>query len=129
MITRFAPSPTGPLHLGHAFSALTAYDLAQREGGTFLLRIEDIDRIRSRPEWEAQIFQDLAWLGIRWDQPVLRQTERLPDYQASLHDLWQRGLLFACSCNRRDQIWKEEYWVHQINSLTGLYPLLAEKKD
>ena len=102
MITRFAPSPTGPLHLGHAFSALTAYDLAQREGGTFLLRIEDIDRIRSRPEWEAQIFQDLAWLGIRWDQPVLRQSERLPDYQATLHDLWQRGLLFACSCNRKD---------------------------
>ena len=71
--TRFAPSPTGPLHLGHAYSAITAHDFARRQGGMFLLRIEDLDQSRARPEWEAQIFDDLAWLGLTWDGPVLRQ--------------------------------------------------------
>ena len=102
MITRFAPSPTGPLHLGHAFSALTAFDIAQESGGTFLLRIEDIDRARSRPEWEAQIYDDLAWLGITWERPVLRQSDRLSTYRKVLEELWTRGLLFACSCKRKD---------------------------
>ncbi|RYH02770.1 tRNA glutamyl-Q(34) synthetase GluQRS [Salipiger sp. IMCC34102] len=102
MITRFAPSPTGPLHLGHAFSALTAWDLAQAAGGTFLLRIEDIDRSRARPEWEAQILDDLAWLGLRWPTPVMRQSDRQPAYDAALDALWDRGLLYPCTCNRRD---------------------------
>lgn len=102
MITRFAPSPTGPLHLGHAFSALTAFDLARRMGGTFLLRIEDIDQTRARPEWERAIYDDLRWLGMTWPEPVLRQSERLPDYDAALQNLWARGLLYPCSCNRRD---------------------------
>ena len=102
MITRFAPSPTGPLHLGHAFSALTAWDLAQARGGTFLLRIEDIDRSRSRPEWEAQIYEDLRWLGIDWPEPVLRQSERLAVFQAALDRLWSEGLLYPCTCRRRD---------------------------
>ncbi|MBI1418027.1 MAG: tRNA glutamyl-Q(34) synthetase GluQRS [Limimaricola sp.] len=102
MITRFAPSPTGPLHLGHAFSALTAFDMAQAAGGTFLLRIEDIDQSRCRPEWEAQIFDDLLWLGLRWPEPVMRQSARLPTYHAALIRLWDMGLLYPCTCARRD---------------------------
>ncbi|OSP55459.1 tRNA glutamyl-Q(34) synthetase GluQRS [Pseudoruegeria sp. SK021] len=102
MITRFAPSPTGPLHLGHAYSALLAQDMAGAAGGTFLLRLEDIDRSRARPEWEAQIFADLHWLGLRWPEPVLRQSDRMTAYEAALDDLWQRGLLYACTCTRRD---------------------------
>lgn len=102
MITRFAPSPTGPLHLGHAYSALLAYDMAVAAGGTFLLRIEDIDQSRARPAWEAQIYDDLAWLGIQWPTPVMRQSDRLPAYGAALDQLWARGLLFPCTCTRRD---------------------------
>ena len=102
VITRFAPSPTGPLHLGHAFSALTAWDLAQAHGGTFLLRIEDIDRSRVRPEWEAMIADDLAWLGLDWPTPVLRQSDRLTVYAEALDRLWDAGLLFPCRCRRRD---------------------------
>lgn len=100
--TRFAPSPTGPLHLGHAYSALLAHDLAIQAGGTFLLRIEDIDLSRARPEWEAMIFDDLAWLGLAWPEPVMRQSERIGVYQAVLDDLWSRGLLYPCTCSRRD---------------------------
>lgn len=102
MITRFAPSPTGPLHLGHAYSAMLAHDMAQAAGGTFLLRIEDIDRSRARPEWEAQIFDDLHWLGLTWPAPVMRQSARLPAYDTALHRLWSKGLLYPCTCNRRD---------------------------
>lgn len=102
MITRFAPSPTGPLHLGHAFSALTAWDMAQQAGGTFLLRIEDIDQSRARPRWEAQILDDLAWLGLDWPRPVMRQSDRLSAYGAALDTLWARGLLYPCGCSRRD---------------------------
>jgi len=100
--TRFAPSPTGPLHLGHAFSALLAHDAAQSAGGTFHLRIDDLDRGRSRPHWEVQIFDDLAWLGLNWPTPVWRQSARLPRYRASLSRLWQRGLLYPCHCSRAD---------------------------
>ena len=100
--TRFAPSPTGPLHLGHAYSALLAYDMATAVGGEFLLRIEDIDRSRARPEWEEQIYDDLHWLGIRWPDPVMRQSDRTAAYQAALDDLWQRELVYICTCSRRD---------------------------
>lgn len=100
--TRFAPSPTGPLHLGHAFSALTAWDRAQRNKGHFLLRIEDIDQTRARPEWEARIYEDLHWLGLSWPRPVMRQSDRLPAYRAALRHLWQQGLIYPCFCNRRD---------------------------
>lgn len=102
MITRFAPSPTGPLHLGHAYSALLAHDMAMAAGGTFLLRIEDIDQSRARPEWEAQIYDDLHWLGIAWPMPVMRQSDRLPAYAAALDRLWTAGLLFVCTCTRAD---------------------------
>ncbi|WP_257892143.1 tRNA glutamyl-Q(34) synthetase GluQRS [Gymnodinialimonas phycosphaerae] len=102
MITRFAPSPTGPLHLGHAYSALLAHDMARAENGTFLLRIEDIDRQRAKPEWEAQIIDDLTWLGITWDAAPLRQSDRLPAYRAALETLWRKHLIYPCTCNRRD---------------------------
>lgn len=102
MITRFAPSPTGPLHLGHAYSAILAHDMARANGGTFLLRIEDIDRQRSKPRWEQQIYDDLRWLGLTWDGPVLRQSDRLPVYRQTLNDLWARDLLYRCTCTRRD---------------------------
>lgn len=102
MVTRFAPSPTGPLHLGHAYAAILAHDMARAAGGRFLLRIEDIDRQRAKPQWEAQIYDDLRWLGLSWDGPVLRQSDRLPAYRAALADLWARGLLYRCTCTRRD---------------------------
>ncbi|WP_194095274.1 tRNA glutamyl-Q(34) synthetase GluQRS [Marivivens aquimaris] len=101
-VTRFAPSPTGPLHLGHAYSAILAHDMAMANGGRFLLRIEDIDRERSKPEWEAQIYDDLAWLGLTWETPVMRQSDRLPAYRQALEALWQRDLLYPCTCTRRD---------------------------
>lgn len=102
MRTRFAPSPTGPLHLGHAFAAWQAWDLAHQLGGDVLLRIEDIDRQRSKPQWEAQIYDDLGWLGLTWPQPVMRQSDRLGAYARALDQLWAQGLLFPCSCKRRD---------------------------
>ncbi|QBY00450.1 tRNA glutamyl-Q(34) synthetase GluQRS [Rhodophyticola sp. CCM32] len=100
--TRFAPSPTGPLHLGHAYSALLAQGLARRNEGRFLLRIEDIDRSRARPEWEAQIFDDLAWLGLCWPEPVLRQSSRMGAYHSALRHLHTLGLVYPCHCNRAD---------------------------
>lgn len=95
--TRFAPSPTGHLHLGHAFAAFEA----ARAGTRFLVRIEDIDATRCRPEFEAAIFEDLAWLGLSWDEPVLRQSERLPAYAAALETLKARGLIYPCFCTRQ----------------------------
>ncbi|MGG7644524.1 tRNA glutamyl-Q(34) synthetase GluQRS [Rhodovulum sp. YNF3179] len=102
MRTRFAPSPTGLLHLGHAFSALTAWDRAQAAGGTFLLRIEDIDRPRCRAAFETAIYEDLGWLGLAWPDPVMRQSERMPAYRAALDRLAAAGLLYPCRCTRRD---------------------------
>lgn len=100
--TRFAPSPTGPLHLGHAYSALLAFDMATAQSGRFLLRIEDIDQSRSRPAWEAQIYEDLRWLGLSWPEPVMRQSDRSTAYDDALDMLWTRGLLYPCHCSRRD---------------------------
>ncbi len=102
MITRFAPSPTGPLHLGHAFSACLAHDQARAAQGLFYLRIEDIDQTRARPVWEEQLKDDLLWLGLTWDAPPLRQSERMKYYQAALDTLWHRGLLYPCTCKRKD---------------------------
>lgn len=100
--TRFAPSPTGPLHLGHAYSALLAHDMARAAGGRFLLRIDDLDSARSRPCWEQQLYDDLAWLGLTWDAPVRRQSDCLPEYRAALERLDRAGLTYACACTRRD---------------------------
>src|ERR1700758_1398280 len=93
-VFRFAPSPNGYLHLGHAYSALFNADLAQRRGGQMLLRIEDIDPTRCRPEFEAAIYEDLAWLGIDWDRDVRRQSDHLDDYRKALRRLEARGLVY-----------------------------------
>lgn len=100
--TRFAPSPTGPLHLGHAFSALLAHDMARAAGGRFLLRIEDIDHTRARANWEQQIYDDLTWLGIGWDAAPQRQSDQIERYTAALTSLWHDGLLYPCVCRRKD---------------------------
>ena len=100
--TRFAPSPTGLLHLGHAHSALIAQTRAREAGGRFVLRLEDIDPGRCRPEHAVAIEQDLAWLGLRWDGPVRVQSRHLPDYRAVLDALAARGLLYPCFCTRAD---------------------------
>lgn len=100
--TRFAPSPTGPLHLGHAYSAITAHDMARAASGQFLLRIDDIDTSRARPEWEALILEDLGWLGLRWDETPWRQSDHLSDYRAAVEHLAARGLVYPCACSRRD---------------------------
>lgn len=99
--TRFAPSPTGHLHLGHAYSALFAHRRAGA-GGRFLVRIEDIDAGRVRPEFEDAIFDDLAWLGLDWERPVLRQSEHMARYRSALDRLDQSGLLYPCFCTRAD---------------------------
>jgi glutamyl-Q tRNA(Asp) synthetase len=101
-VTRFAPSPTGHLHRGHAFSALTASEVARQAGGRFLLRLEDIDATRCRPEYEAAIYEDLAWLGLGWEQPVRRQSQHMADYGAALRDLSERGLTYRCFRTRRE---------------------------
>ena len=102
MRTRFAPSPTGPLHLGHAYSVILAHDMAKQQGGTFFLRIEDIDPARSRPKWEQAIYEDLHWLGLSWEREVLHQSARLPAYASALDALWAQGFLYPCTCNRKD---------------------------
>jgi len=107
VVTRFAPSPTGRLHLGHAYAAIVAHDLAHASGGTFLVRIEDIDRDRCRAEFEQAIFDDLNWLGLSWAKPVWRQSERLDAYRAAVNRLDQLGLTYPCFCTRaeiRDEI-------------------------
>lgn len=100
--TRFAPSPTGRLHLGHAYSAFLAAQEAERIGGAFLVRIEDIDAKRSRADFEDWIFEDLAWLGLSWPEPVMRQSERIALYEKFLHILEEGGLLYPCFCSRAD---------------------------
>lgn len=102
MVSRFAPSPTGRLHLGHALSAVRAHDLARESGGRFLLRIEDIDGTRSRAEHVDGILEDLRWLGLAWDGPVWFQSQRLAVYEAALEKLRARGLLYPCFCTRAD---------------------------
>ncbi|RIK95121.1 MAG: tRNA glutamyl-Q(34) synthetase GluQRS [Proteobacteria bacterium] len=102
VVTRFAPSPTGRLHLGHAFAALFAHDAARAADGRFLLRIEDIDARRCRAEFVAGIFEDLAWLGLIWEEPVRRQSEHLADYAAALGQLQEMGVIYPCFCTRKD---------------------------
>ncbi|GAB5427354.1 MAG: tRNA glutamyl-Q(34) synthetase GluQRS [Devosia indica] len=101
-ILRFAPSPNGPLHLGHALSALVTWDAAQRLGGTALLRIEDIDTARCKPEYVAGLFEDLNWLGLSWPEPVLYQSERFEIYAEAANRLRAMDLLYPCFCSRSD---------------------------
>lgn len=100
--TRFAPSPTGRLHKGHAFSALKAWTAAKAAGGRFVLRIEDIDPTRCRPEFETGIYDDLAWLGLDWETPARRQSDHLADYAAVVEALDRRGLLYRCFRTRKE---------------------------
>ena len=100
--TRFAPSPNGPLHLGHAYAAIMAHDLARAGGGAFLVRIEDIDGARSRPALAAEFLADLAWLGLTWDGAVRRQSARLDAYAAAAERLRELRLLYPCTCTRAE---------------------------
>ena len=102
IVARFAPSPSGRLHLGHAYSAAIGHSLARGGRGKFRLRIEDLDQTRCKPEFVGAILEDLRWLGIDWDEPVLVQSERTAAYAAALDDLKSRGLVFACFCTRAD---------------------------
>ena len=101
-VSRFAPSPTGRLHLGHAYSAVLGHARAAESGGRFLLRIEDLDPTRSRPEFVSGIFEDLQWLGLDWGEPVLVQSQRSEVYAAALERLREMGLVYACFCTRAD---------------------------
>jgi len=100
--TRFAPSPTGLLHIGHAYSALFSERAAREADGAFLLRIEDIDPARCRPNFEAAIIEDLAWLGLKWLRPVRRQSDNYGDYERALDKLDDKGLLYPCFCTRKE---------------------------
>lgn len=100
--TRFAPSPTGPLHLGHAYSALYGHRLAEAKNGLWLLRIDDLDHSRSKAEWTQQIFDDLHWLGLAWPEPVRFQSQETASYQTALDALARAGLIYPCCCNRAD---------------------------
>ncbi|MFZ5608218.1 MAG: tRNA glutamyl-Q(34) synthetase GluQRS [Pseudomonadota bacterium] len=102
LVTRFAPSPTGRLHLGHAYSALLAHEAARASGGRFILRIEDIDPARCQAAFVQGIFEDLTWLGLRWETPVRHQSRHMEDYRQALRQLDEQGLLYPCFCTRRD---------------------------
>jgi glutamyl-Q tRNA(Asp) synthetase len=125
-VTRFAPSPTGYLHRGHAFSALSAYEAARQAQGRFLLRLEDIDRTRCRPEYEAAAFEDLAWLGLHWEAPVRRQSDHFADYARSLHDLAERGLIYRCFRTRKEVASEIERAPHGAMEVFRGAPLAAD---
>lgn len=122
-VTRFAPSPTGHLHLGHAFAALFAEKMAREHGGRFLLRIEDIDPGRCRAEFETSLLDDLAWLGLTWERPVRRQSEHMSDYASALKQLEEMGLLYPCFCTRRSILAEVERAGHAPHGPGGIiYP-------
>jgi glutamyl/glutaminyl-tRNA synthetase len=132
-ITRFAPSPTDFLHLGHARAALFAWRRARATGGRFLLRIEDIDTTRCRPEYEAALLEDLRWLGLDWDEAPRRQSAHFAEYRAALDGLASRGLTYPCFCTRadiaelkadRDQLWAEA--VHLFRQGVPWHPSREE---
>ncbi len=127
-ITRFAPSPTGLLHAGHAYSALRCQQAAQKQGGRFLLRIENIDFTRCRAEYEAAIYEDLSWLGLDWESPVRRQSEHLKEYADALEKLRRRNLLYPCFCSRKDILAKiEQTGASTHNTVELLYPGICRK--
>jgi len=126
VITRFAPSPTGHLHLGHAYSAKRAFDFALQQGGRFLLRIEDIDQSRCKPHYEQAIYQDLKWVGLSWEDPVRRQSDHMGDYRMALERLDQKNVLFPCFCTRKDirrEIEKSASAPHDITQHSPEGPL------
>ncbi len=101
-VTRFAPSPSGFLHAGHAYSASMAFKYAMEGGGRFLLRMEDIDQTRCTAEFENAIYEDLSWIGLKWEKPVRRQSDHFEDYAAVLEKLYDRGLVYPCFCTRKE---------------------------
>ncbi len=126
--TRFAPSPTGSLHKGHAYSALLASDFARKRSGRFLLRIEDIDPTRCTPENTVGIFEDLAWLGLEWETPVRHQSQHRDDYTAAARSLAERGLLYPCFCTRSDILREIERSGSAPHGSEGpLYPGLCRR--
>lgn len=122
LVTRFAPSPTGLLHLGHAYSALFAERAARQAGGRFILRIEDIDDARCRPQFVAAIFEDLAWLGLTWEMPVRRQSGHRAFYADAVERLSALGLLYPCTCTRRDIVASASAPHLQAGPEGALYP-------
>jgi glutamyl-Q tRNA(Asp) synthetase len=129
-VFRFAPSPNGFLHLGHAYSALLNHTLARETGGRLLLRVEDIDQGRARDEFEAAIYEDLAWLGLAWETPVRRQSEHFGDYADALMRLDEMGLLYACDCKRADiarVAASDENWPHDPDD-APFYPGVCREK-
>ena len=122
-VTRFAPSPTGEIHLGHAYSALIAYAEGQGKTGRFLVRIEDIDPVRSKLEFERSILNDLEWLGLEWEQPVRRQSRHIKDYRIALDHLRRNGLIFPCFCTRKEILAEIARAGHAPHGLDGpIYP-------
>jgi len=127
-VTRFAPSPTGWLHRGHAFSALTAERAAREANGRFLLRLEDIDRSRCRPQYEQGIRDDLGWLGLSWETPVRRQSDHMDDYARALRELAERGLVYRCFKTRREVAEAIEQAPHGAMEAYRGEPLPAEEE-
>lgn len=122
-VTRFAPSPTGLLHLGHAYSALLASKQAKQTGGRFLLRIEDIDPKRCKKEYEDAIYEDLSWLGLSWETPVRRQSEQLDEYAKAINTLHEFKVLYPCFCSRKDiQNTNQTQYSVSMGSDGPLYP-------
>jgi glutamyl-Q tRNA(Asp) synthetase len=132
-VTRFAPSPTGPLHLGHAYSALIAHDMARACGGQFLLRFEDTDLERSKPEYVQQTLEDLAWLGISWDEEPLFQSKDLSIYNQSLEKLISLNLTYPCRCSRKDiaaaLAAPQEGVPHNLYPQTCKHRKMSERRD
>lgn len=126
--TRFAPSPTGYLHLGHAFSAWTAFDAAQDATGRFILRIEDTDVTRCRSEFEAAIYEDLAWLGLTWESPVRRQSDHMADYEAALERLKALGVLYRCFRTRKELMESIASAPHGFSGSQKVAPLPAAEE-
>ncbi len=127
IITRFAPSPTGHLHLGHAYSALFSEKQARAAGGQFLLRIENIDTVRSKPEYEDAIIEDLSWLGIKWEGQVRRQSDHFDEYESIIKELEERNLIYPCYCSRKEiliEIQNSNFAPHNTYSKSEgpLYP-------
>jgi len=120
------------LHLGHAYSAIVAHDMAKAAGGQFLLRMEDTDLQRAKPEWDAQIIEDLTWLGLSWDAPVLRQSQQLASYEPALQTLESKGLLYPCSCSRADiraaLAAPQEGVAHDVYPGTCKHRLMSDRK-
>ena len=132
IITRFAPSPTGLLHLDHAYSALFSEKQARVVGGQFLLRIENIDTIRSKPEFEDAIIEDLSWLGIKWEEQVRRQSEHFDEYEKIIKDLEERNLVYPCYCSRKEilaEIYNSNFAPHDTfpRSESPIYPGTCRK--